>query len=222
MEIRPASPLSFVTRARVSSARQNSPAEAEEAAGLEKSAQTSQGQTSQGQASQGQVSQGRVALPYVSPVVRYDNAARLGILAFRDGNTGEVTVQLPPKQVVEQYRRQSFRRAAGIVEEGGSSSEETQTNPATTENRGISNKTTAQPSAEGTSGGLPGEENPLAFAAAPTDSQAESVSLARPNSSTPSALSTAGTQAPSLSQEAGLPTGIPAGRRSASLLSITV
>jgi|GEM_PF-3861399 len=51
---------------------------------------------------------------YFSPVFRYDSAARVGVIAFLDDTTGEVKDQIPAEKVIEQYRRLSFRRAAGI------------------------------------------------------------------------------------------------------------
>lgn len=42
---------------------------------------------------------------FLSPVFRYDNAAQVAIMAFRDGNTGEVTQQFPPERIVAEYRR---------------------------------------------------------------------------------------------------------------------
>ncbi|HYD70210.1 hypothetical protein [Azospirillum sp.] len=42
---------------------------------------------------------------FLSPVFRYDNTAHVAILAFRDGDTGDVKQQIPPERVVAEYRR---------------------------------------------------------------------------------------------------------------------
>lgn len=42
---------------------------------------------------------------YISPVLRYDQGARLAVLYFRDFDTGETRDQIPAERVVEQYRR---------------------------------------------------------------------------------------------------------------------
>lgn len=46
-----------------------------------------------------------VAPAYISPIVRYDNAARMAVLTFRDHSTGEVTSQIPPERIVAEYRK---------------------------------------------------------------------------------------------------------------------
>ncbi len=42
---------------------------------------------------------------YISPIVRYDQAARLAVLFYRDADTGETRDQIPTEQVVEEHRR---------------------------------------------------------------------------------------------------------------------
>lgn len=42
---------------------------------------------------------------YISPVLRYDQSARVAVLFFRDFDTGETRDQIPAERVVEQYRR---------------------------------------------------------------------------------------------------------------------
>lgn len=42
---------------------------------------------------------------YISPVLRYDQGARVAVLFFRDFDTGETRDQIPAERVVEQYRR---------------------------------------------------------------------------------------------------------------------
>lgn len=49
---------------------------------------------------------------YISPVVRYDQAAKLAVLFFRDADTGETRDQIPAERVVEEYRRAGGRAAA--------------------------------------------------------------------------------------------------------------
>lgn len=39
---------------------------------------------------------------YISPVVRYDQAAKLAVLFFRDADTGETRDQIPAEKVVEE------------------------------------------------------------------------------------------------------------------------
>lgn len=47
---------------------------------------------------------------YISPVVRYDQAARLAVLFYRDPDTGATRDQIPAEQVVEEYRRANLSR----------------------------------------------------------------------------------------------------------------
>lgn len=42
---------------------------------------------------------------YISPVVRYDQLARLAVLYYRDAATGETEEQIPAKAVVARYRQ---------------------------------------------------------------------------------------------------------------------
>jgi len=42
--------------------------------------------------------------PYVSPIIVYDDSAKVAVTYFRDGETGQTTSQIPPAQVVKQYR----------------------------------------------------------------------------------------------------------------------
>ena len=56
----------------------------------------------------GQASSPATAQPvglYISPVLRYDQSARVAVLFFRDFDTGETRDQIPAERVVEQYRR---------------------------------------------------------------------------------------------------------------------
>lgn len=66
---------------------------------------------------QAQAGEGRGESPktqagiYISPVVRYDQAAKLAVLFFRDADTGETRDQIPAEKVVEEYRRAGGRSA---------------------------------------------------------------------------------------------------------------
>jgi len=48
--------------------------------------------------------QAPVKLPYVSPVLSYDNDAAMAVLLFRNSETGDVERQIPSEQVVREYR----------------------------------------------------------------------------------------------------------------------
>lgn len=50
-----------------------------------------------------------VAGGYISPVMRYDQGARLAVIYFRDRSSGETQNQIPAQQVVEEYRRTASR-----------------------------------------------------------------------------------------------------------------
>lgn len=50
-----------------------------------------------------------VAGGYISPVLRYDQGARLAVIHFRDRSSGETQNQIPAQQVVEEYRRTASR-----------------------------------------------------------------------------------------------------------------
>lgn len=50
-----------------------------------------------------------VAGGYISPVLRYDQGARLAVIHFRDRSSGETQNQIPAPQVVEEYRRTASR-----------------------------------------------------------------------------------------------------------------
>ncbi|MFV3077261.1 hypothetical protein [Niveispirillum fermenti] len=63
----------------------------------------------------------RASLPYLSPVLQYDNDAAIAILMFRDGNNGDVEQQYPSKQVVREYqlRGREMAMPASTRDEGG-------------------------------------------------------------------------------------------------------
>ena len=52
----------------------------------------------------GESSPRSVVIPYLSPALRYDSDAGVAILLFRDGNSGEVELQYPSRQVVREYQ----------------------------------------------------------------------------------------------------------------------
>lgn len=43
-------------------------------------------------------------LPYISPVLQYDNDAAVAVLLFRDAMNGDVETQYPSKRVVREYQ----------------------------------------------------------------------------------------------------------------------
>lgn len=60
---------------------------------------------------------------YISPFLRYDQAARVAVLYFRDVDTGETQSQIPSARVVEEYRRTAGR--LGSAEETGGTTAQT-------------------------------------------------------------------------------------------------
>lgn len=50
-----------------------------------------------------------VAGGYISPVLRYDQDARLAVIYYRDRSSGETRNQIPSERVVEEYRRTASR-----------------------------------------------------------------------------------------------------------------
>ncbi|PWC39034.1 hypothetical protein [Azospirillum sp. TSO35-2] len=56
---------------------------------------------------------------YVSPLLRYDQSARVAVLYFRDFDTGETQDQIPSRRVVEEYRRAAGRLASDSVAKSG-------------------------------------------------------------------------------------------------------
>ncbi|KAA0682459.1 hypothetical protein DS843_08010 [Roseomonas genomospecies 6] len=50
-----------------------------------------------------------VAGGYISPVLRYDQDARLAVILYRDRSSGETRNQIPSERVVEEYRRTASR-----------------------------------------------------------------------------------------------------------------
>lgn len=53
---------------------------------------------------------------FISPVLRYDQMARVAVLYYRDTDTGETKDQIPAERVVEEYRRNAVRLASGAGE----------------------------------------------------------------------------------------------------------
>ncbi len=63
-----------------------------------------------------------VVIPYLSPALRYDSDAGVAILLFRDGNSGEVELQYPSRQVVREYQlrgRESAQSSVGQSADDG-------------------------------------------------------------------------------------------------------
>ncbi|HYD69251.1 hypothetical protein [Azospirillum sp.] len=52
---------------------------------------------------------------YISPAIKYDQAARVAVLLFRDADTGETKEQIPSEHVVEAYRRSAGRTPQGLA-----------------------------------------------------------------------------------------------------------
>lgn len=46
---------------------------------------------------------------FVSPVVKYDSIAKVAVLYFRDGGTGDVYQQIPAEKVLKEYRLRGGR-----------------------------------------------------------------------------------------------------------------
>jgi hypothetical protein len=65
---------------------------------------------------------------YISPVLRYDQDARVAVLYFRDFDTGETRDQIPAEQVVKKYRQSGGRTTETEAE---TSATTTQSAPAT-------------------------------------------------------------------------------------------
>ncbi|MBP2316206.1 hypothetical protein [Azospirillum soli] len=53
---------------------------------------------------------------FISPVLRYDQIARVAVLYYRDTDTGETKDQIPAERVVEEYRRNAVRLGSGAGE----------------------------------------------------------------------------------------------------------
>ncbi|WP_353860160.1 hypothetical protein [Azospirillum formosense] len=64
-----------------------------------------------------------VAGGYISPVLRYDQGARLAVIYFRDRSSGETQNQIPAQQVVEEYRRTASR--LGVATDGAAGGHDT-------------------------------------------------------------------------------------------------
>lgn len=81
---------------------------------------------------------------YTSPVLRYDQDARVAVLYFRDFDTGETRDQIPAEQVVKKYRQSGGRSTETETE---TSATTTQSAPATRDFTGAAPTLTAAPSA---------------------------------------------------------------------------
>jgi hypothetical protein len=76
---------------------------------------------------------------YISPVLRYDQNARVAVLYFRDFDTGETRDQIPAKRVVEKYRQSGGRSSETETE---TSATTTRSAPATRDFTGAAPTTT--------------------------------------------------------------------------------
>jgi len=46
---------------------------------------------------------------YVSPIIKFDSIAKMAVLYFRDGDSGEIYQQIPAEKVVKEYRLRGGR-----------------------------------------------------------------------------------------------------------------
>lgn len=114
-----------------------------------------------------------VAGGYISPVLRYDQGARLAVIYFRDRSSGETQNQIPAQQVVEEYRRTASRLSGATAEGPG------------TGKGGVASSGTTTPDGAGrsagpgfgppTSSGAPSTGTPPATGAGPTGTTSTAV-----------------------------------------------
>lgn len=52
---------------------------------------------------------GAVESAYVSPIIKFDSIAKMAVLYFRDGDSGEIYQQIPAEKVVKEYRLRGGR-----------------------------------------------------------------------------------------------------------------
>lgn len=92
---------------------------------------------------------------YVSPAIRFDQLARVAVIYYRDAETGETRDQIPPKKIVEEYRRNGGRNlgefAKSAAEKVTSPLETTKVETTTGGNGKFTGSTVAAPSAGTTS-----------------------------------------------------------------------
>jgi hypothetical protein len=77
---------------------------------------------------------------FISPILKYDQQAKLAVLFFREADTGETRDQIPPKRIVEEYRRNGGRNLGEIARNAASV---------------VTGANTAEPSAPADAGAVP-------------------------------------------------------------------
>lgn len=96
--------------------------------------------------------------PFLSPVFRFDKAARVLVFQFRDSETGDVTRQYPSEKVVKLYRDNAPQAtpAAAPSEFGGGSEESKAPSSTSTESAAVPSPAPVKTSGGGDSGGSEG------------------------------------------------------------------
>ena len=61
-------------------------------------------------------SPGTSAKLYMSPIINLDESAGLYLLQYRDSQTGEVRVQVPPERVVREYQEKILAKDTRMVD----------------------------------------------------------------------------------------------------------
>lgn len=124
---------------------------------------------------------------YISPFLRYDQAARVAVLYFRDVDTGETQSQIPSARVVEEYRRTAGR--LGPAEETGGSTTRTGESSGTAGTQASGGTTTGGT----TTGGATQAATPSFFASQPGTGSGEGLpEVASPSGGSFGAVSTPG------------------------------
>jgi len=59
--------------------------------------------------SSGSATGATVESAYVSPIIKFDSIAKMAVLYFRDGDSGEIYQQIPAEKVVKEYRLRGGR-----------------------------------------------------------------------------------------------------------------
>lgn len=151
---------------------------------------------------------GKASGLFISPVLRYDQSARVAVLLFRDFDTGETRDQIPAEKVVKQYRQ------TGGPPQTDSSESGAETNGAGYE----ASRQGAGPTSGGTSfGGESGRVSGSAYAAVQTPS-----SYSAPSYSAPSYSTVAQTPAASVSVGTGTAVTATSAQPAATSISISV
>ncbi|CAO3449504.1 hypothetical protein [Azospirillum argentinense] len=122
-----------------------------------------------------------VAGGYISPVLRYDQGARLAVIYFRDRSSGETQNQIPAQQVVEEYRRTASR--LGVATDGAAESHDMGKGNAASggtvapggAGRSVGSAYGATPSSAAASGAAPASGPPPATGAGPAGAASAAV-----------------------------------------------